>query len=71
MGFPRDRTALPVVALAGLLFLLTLSLLLLEPSLTLLTAVLTFFVGIGAIFPIAYVSLFNRNQDVDIPIQRR
>ena len=65
------RVTTLLAVMAGLLFLLTLALLLLEPSLTLLTAVLTFFVGIGAIFPIAYVSLFNRNQDVDIPIQRR
>ena len=51
--------------------LLTLALLWLEPSLTLLTTVLTFFVGVGAIFPLAYVSRFNREQVVDIPIQRR
>ena len=65
------RVTVLLAVLAGLLFLLTLALLLLEPSLTLLTAVLTFFAGIGAIFPIAYVSFFNRNQAVDIPIQRR
>jgi hypothetical protein len=65
----RATTILAI--LAGLLFLLTEAMLFLEPSLILITAVLTFFVGIGAILPIAYVSRFNRDQTADIPIQRR
>ena len=65
----RATTILAI--LAGLLFLLTLALLFLGSSLLLLTAVLTFFVGIGAILPIAYVSRFNRDQKQDIPIRRQ
>ena len=65
----RATTILAV--LAGLLFLLTLAMILLEPSLILLTAILTFFVGIGAILPIAHVSRFNRDQDADMPFTYR
>jgi hypothetical protein len=67
------RAAIIIAALAALLFLLTLALLYVEPSLVVLTAILAFFTGIGAILPIAYVSRFNRAQDADIPFpyQRR
>jgi hypothetical protein len=65
------RVTTLVAILAALLFLLTLALLFLEPALALLTAMLAFFVGIGAILPIAYVSRFNRDQDADMPFSYR
>jgi hypothetical protein len=64
------RTTTIAAILAGLFFLLTLALYWLEPSLTCVTAVLTFLVGIGAILPIAYVSQFNRDQEADVPITK-
>ena len=65
------RAAIIFAAFAALLFLLTLALLFVEPSLILLTAILAFFTGIGAILPIAYVSRFNHKQVADIPFPYR
>jgi hypothetical protein len=63
------RATLVLAILAALLFVLTVVLLFLEPSLTLLTGLLAFFTAIGAILPIAYVSRFNRNQALEIPFR--
>jgi hypothetical protein len=58
----KAKRATAILALiAALLFLLTLILIFLEPSLILLTAMLAFLLGISAILPIAYVSRFNRD----------
>jgi len=62
----QAKRATTIIAIAaGLLFLLTLVLLFFEPSLALLTAVLAFAAGFGAIWPIAYVSRFNREQTIN------
>lgn len=63
----RVTTAIAIAA--ALLFILTLILLFVEPSLTLMTAVLAFAAGFGAIWPIAYVSRFNRDQAGDGPLE--
>lgn len=49
--------------LAVLLFIFTFILAFFEPSLAFLTALLGFAVGLGAIWPIIYVSRFNRRSD--------
>lgn len=53
--------------LAAVLFLATLALLLLRPNLALFTLILTLFIGLGAIVPIAQASRFNRSQEFEIP----
>ena len=66
----QAKRATTLIAIgAGLLFLLTLILLFFEPSLALLTALFAFAAGLGAIWPIAYVSRFNRDQTEDIPLE--
>ena len=61
------RATTMIAIAAALLFLLTLVLLFFEPSLAFLTAVLAFAAGLSAIWPIAYVSRFNRDQKADMP----
>ena len=51
-----------IAVLAALLFLLTIILVFIEPSWAFLTAVLGFGAGLGAIWPIIYVSRFNHGQ---------
>jgi hypothetical protein len=65
----RATTILAIIA--ALLFIVTLAVLFLEPSLTLLTTMLTFLVAISAILPIATVSRFNRDQAADVPFSDR
>ncbi|MDX1417206.1 MAG: hypothetical protein R3293_23570, partial [Candidatus Promineifilaceae bacterium] len=59
------RATTMIAVLAVLFFLLTLVLLLLGSSLVLPVAVLAFAAGIAAIWPIAYVSRFNRERAAD------